>query len=453
MDARGLPTLQQSLPIFQGVAGGQDMLRSYLLNQAQRQRNKAAPDLAQSLLAQRGAQTDLSRARIPLTQAQAQSEQYRAQHAPEFFELKKQIAANVSRNTQAREDFTKLQRQKMTSLLGNMLTRMANSPSGKRFLSDHPGFARNLLEGALGASEQFSAQAQLPAPGLGGEPSPQQQQPPMQQPMPQQPPMQQPMPQQPPMQQPPMQQPQRLPVTDEMVRGAQESTRSKLEKETRTTRMANQAKFANTFFKIAEQIDEVLPNVVKYVGIPGRAKLLTQKFLTAFGADFPALKDYDLYVNKLVPEGATELLNYFGSHHTDTQYKQMVGVIKPDMVWTNPKLFAETWKAASKYAMELEDIVKEPIAEDLKRRKINKLYDEKFKPIIRRVEQSQAGGAAPSGQNAGLVEAIKNRAAPNIPASMPGGTVKMTDETGAFYDVPQEFVNDAIKDGLRRSNG
>lgn len=405
-----LPTLQQSLPGLQGARAGQNLMRGYLQNRAQRQRNLSQPGMTQAKLAQMMSQEQASKARVPLLQAQTETAQFEAQHAPEFLDIKKQVAANALRNVVAKEEYTALQRQKMTSLMGNMLNRMSNSAAGKQFLSENPGFARNLLEGMQGASQQFAQQAQQPVPGMG--------QPAMQQPqgvMGAQPPEQ-------PVQPMHGQMPAQLPsVSDEEVRRAQEATADRQVKDRTDMQTRNQKRFSTVLNSIVSKREKDLPRLFsKYVGAANKPKYLAG--LKAGDQDALAFRSF---MKTDIPQIANELKRTMGGQATDQETRLMESIVNPDW-W-----FGDARQAISQWNSFIEN---------------NRLIEKGLDIPLRDLFKKDGGRGVLSRASPGAVQS------PSITAAPPG-TVEMIEQNGKYRAVPHADVDAAIKYGWRRANG
>lgn len=389
----GMPTFGQSLPIFQGVQSGQDLLRQYLQNQAMRQQNQVAPQLAQSLLRQREMQNQLSEARLPLLQEQLRAQQIANEQAPRMLDLKNRGLDISERRLGMQEAYNKLQRDKMTSLMGNMLTRLSNTPGGQALIENNPDFVRNLLQGAVGASGQFAN----PDAMMG-----QQMQQPMMQDIGQQ-----------------QQSPLASAITDDQVRAAQEATGDVLAKKRTDQSTRNQKRFSMVLNNIVGKREDDLPRLFdKFVGAKNKPA-----YLAGIKRGDPDALAFRSFLMTDIPQIANELKRTMGGQATDQETKLMESIVNPNW-W-----FGDGRQALSQWNSFLDN-----------NRLIEQGLDVPIRDLFKQPQQQSV-----------LSQAIGVNNMQTISAA-PSGSTMMVGTDGQYYVIPNNEVNEAMAAGYKRAD-
>lgn len=422
-----LPTLSQSLPGLQGAAAGQDLMRAYLQNQAQQQRNVSQPGIDQAKLAQMLAQTEGQKA----TTAQM----------PEQLGLDKYKAMIMAQNAARGLKNIDLQREKMAAYYANAMSRFSRSQPGQIAQGMDPSAAAGALAGGTGFSKAFGQQ--FGAPGMeGGSQPPEQAQdfPGMQQFLNKSPqggapqigqdipPVGQEQPQmQPP--QPPMQQPA---VPNEMVKALQDAQRSASIKSTTTAQIINQRHYSNLLDDLIERTTPNMTVAIKaYSGTGGTARLKKDQIAAMSGGRVtPELESFNRVKNIATQFLANEVTRSLGEAHNIATAGEMRKLANP-IHWTkNPALALAEWDEFIKNSKQVSKTLSHSTAQTL--------------------DALKAATAEPE-QRQGISPGMPTAQQPVSAA--PSGTVEMIDQNGESYAVPHSDVGAAIKYGWRRANG
>ncbi len=434
----GLPTLGQSLPGLQGAAAGQGLMRAYLQNQAQQQRNVAKPGMDQAKLAQMLAQTEGQK----LTTAQM----------PERLGLDEYKAYIMAKNAARGLKNIDLQREKMAAYYANAMSRFSKSQPGQVAQGLDPSAAAGALAGGRGFSQAFGQQ--FGAPGTeGGRPPPAQTAdiqapnfPALQQflgegqqgfaPSVDQniPPVSQAQPQIQPPQPQILGEGQQGGVTDEMTRALMDAQRSASIKATTTAQIINQRHYSNL---LDDLIDRTTPNMTvaikAYSGPGGAARLKKDQIASISGGGVsPALESFNRVKNIATQFLANEVTRSLGEAHNIATAGEMRKLANP-IHWTkNPELALAEWDEFIKNSKQVSKTLSHSTAETLDA-----------------LKAATSEGAPDIGQ---AISPGTPRAQQSVSAA-PTGTVEMVTQNGESYAVPHADVEAAIKYGWRRANG
>lgn len=434
----GLPTLGQSLPGLQGAAAGQDLMRAYLQNQAQQQRNVAQPGMNEAKLAQMLAQTEGQKLTTEQMTERLGLDEYKAW-------VTAQNAARGLKNID-------LQREKMAAYYANAMSRFSKSQPGQIAQGMDPSAAAGALAGGSGFSQAFGQQ--FGAPGAGGgavasQRAPAQEIAPPNFPALQQflgkgqqgfapsvdqniPPVSQAQPQIQPPQPPILGEGQQGGVTDEMTRALMDAQRSASIKATTTAQIINQRHYSNL---LDDLIDRTTPNMTvaikAYSGPAGTSRLKKDQIIAMSGGSIPpALEAFNRVKNIATQFLANEITRSLGEAHNIATAGEMRKLANP-IHWTkNPALALAEWDEFIKNSKQVSKTLSHSPAETL----------DALKAATAEPEQRQAISPGLPGAQQSVNAA-------------PTGTVEMVTQNGESYAVPHADVEAAIKYGWRRANG
>jgi len=403
----GMPTFNQSLPGGQGARRMQDLFAQHLMNQAREQQNQVAPQLAQSLLQQRAMQNQLSQARLPLLNAQAQSAQYQADHADDFLDLKKLQADIARRSVEAREAYNKLQYDKLPYFASNAATRASSSLPGKAVIANDPQAASNYARAAKGAGQYADevinrnrapqgAQQGFVGVNPVGEMQDQNGFAP--------PPAQQ------------VSNNQQAAPLDPQATALQIAAQSSLAKDTTPSNVQNQRYRVRTVNHYLDEYDKALPVVAQFFGLEGRTKLGEESLRAALGSPSDAYKTYLNFIETIVPNLTGESVPLYKLPSTNESVKKMQDTYLGSMWATTPK----AWLARARYQSQ-------------QVRKTAKAYEKGL---------GQVGFTDAQNQQDQLGNAMRNEQSSEM------ATIQGPD--GQNYFIPQNQVSAAIAAGGRR---
>lgn len=329
-------------------------------------------------------QPRMNDATLAQMQAQTQGQQLQNQMAPEEMKLRQYLADIAMRNATERGNYNNLQMQKLPIFQGNLAARMATTPGGASLLGSNQDVMQNYLAGQAGVTGDFAGNYQSPDNGM------------MQQPA----------------------------VSDADIAQAQDATTSKLIKNTTPSRVQTQRYYGKTFNNFADQISDMMPVISQYAGLGGQAKLVKDKAAAAAGKVNPDYEKYTTFTTYLAPQAANELMLYLGSNHTDAQVKQMMEMINPSLLSTNPKLYMQRWNDLVGYANTIEPTINQSLAQ----------------------VSGQSPLAAQTGQP--TAQPAPSRT-PQIIATVPVGSIEMIDPQGNSRVVPATAREQALSAGWR----
>lgn len=329
-------------------------------------------------------QPRINNATLAQMQAQTEGQQLQNQMAPEEMKLKQYLAEIAMRNATERANYNNLQMQKLPIFQGNLAARMAGTPGGASLLGSNSDVMQNYLAGQAGVTGDFAGNYQSPDNSMA------------QQPM----------------------------LSDADVAQAQDATTSKLIKGTTPTRVQTQRYYGKTFNNFADQITDMMPIISQYAGLGGQAKLAKDKLAAASGQVSPDYEKYMTFTTYLAPQAANELMLYLGSNHTDQQTKQMMEMVNPSLLTTNPKLFQQRWNDLVKYSQTIEPTINQSLAQVSGQ-----------SPIPSPQAQQMANPSA--------------SAAPSVVNTVPVGSIEMIDPQGNSRVVPVTAREQALSAGWR----
>lgn len=447
------PTFQQSMPIAQGAATGEELLRAHLQNQMQRQQNQSRPDLDAAKLAQ--------------MQASTQGQQISNVQSPEMLALKEYFAKIAARNAAHGTQNIQLQRDKMGALYANALARVGNLPAMQSAMSDDPNLMGNILGGMTGFGDKFSqvegGQGPLSSAGS-AQPAPQQQSgmqdalqqayqkslqytpeqpmsepkfPALQkylqdqqaapQPAPGQPVMPQPEQQAAPSQQPQEQQ-QGVPL--EEIKRAQDATQSSLLKKTSTAQILNQRQYSGLLDDLIARTTPNMEIAIKaYSGLAGTKRLKKDQAnsLLPGGVVTPELIAFNKVKNVATKFLANEVTRSLGESHNIATAEEMRKLANP-IYWTkNPELALAEWKEFVDNSKTVSKSLSKSLAET----------EEQLRAISPSNDQSPQAQPSPK--------------TPLVGSAASSGTVEMIDDQGLYHAVQQDDLEGATKFGWRKA--
>ena len=319
---------------------------------------------------------------------------------PEELRIKQKMADIAMQNVIARNNYNQLQTAKLPYYLGGLAVRAAGTPQGQYLLSNSTPAMQNYLQGTMGAQQAFSGayNNQLPIGSVAGSSDQ--------------------------MDSGQSAQPQ-TGFNNDIVSGAQDSLMSKLIKGTTPTRVQTQRYYGKTFNNFAGQIDDLMPVISQYAGVEGKAKLAKDKAQAALGTVNPDYEKYLTFTTYLAPQAANELMLYLGSNHTDSQVKQMMEMINPSLLATNPTLYKQRWDNLVKYANSIEPTISQSLAQ---------VSGKSTLPVS-------------SVKEAKNISSSNNT--PQTVSSVPLGSIVMIDNNGNQRVIPSSAKNQALSAGWR----
>ena len=407
-------------------------------------------------------------------------------HANEMLALKEFIAKNSARNAKNAEDNIALQHEKLLPQQVNAIARASQIPGFSELQAKDPELARQVLQGLAGYSNKFNQTQNNPAPSVGGgvgqylvpggAPAPNfpalqnysanQGQPPQPQMMqaqapPQQPAQSQPMPSQMMQQQNTAGQPMQSPMTPSQmppnsggvvrvspqeVASAQTATASNLEQKNRTSQQINQATYNKTFDGLFQDIKKVLPDIAKYSGPLGRARLEEDRAKSVRTGKMPdSYRNYVQYMNVLRPSLAKEYSKATsgGGKATEAERAQDLKLMPSPEFFGTPQAFLSKVDAISKAISSVSKSASMPTSELIKALPDTKSPTSSGLPPL---------SGRPKVGTSSIPTQSKNTNAVFVD-SVPPGHIAMIDKKGQPRVILSDHEKDAMALGWRRKYG
>lgn len=126
---------------------------------------------------------------------------------------------------------------------------------------------------------------------------------------------------------------------DNNVKSIQEAAENSVLHRNLTTLQRNQIVRANSADKVFNQVAPLMPSIVKFAGLAGKAKTSVEAARASLGIpdSDPDYQNYLVATHEKLPAAAQELVKAFGFGMTDAQKEDAKNLTQPDWVDKNPQ--------------------------------------------------------------------------------------------------------------------